>query len=1080
MSCNKKDWRFAPCRLACAALVLFLQMVLASGALAAPEKIVVADDKDYPPYMFLDAAGDPKGILVDIWQLWSRKTGIAVEFQLMEWNEALAAVRDGRADAVGGVARTPQREEMFDLTTQIAVIPSAIFFHDQLGGIKDVKDLTGFSIGIVSGDAVRDVVLSRHPQLRFATFPGAGDLVAAAISGEIKVFISDVPVAEHYLARHEGSSDFRQAMALVSTSSVHGAVRKNNSELLHVVQGGFDQITESEISAIMNEWSGQPVHSALPWRMIVFGFCFLTSILLGVFLWNFFLRRRVLKKTAELADSVREASEREEKYRLLVEHQTDLVVKVDVKGRFLYVSPAYCKTFGKSEDELLHSTFMPLIHADDLAATEEAMKGLFVPPHTAHMEQRAMTVHGWRWLAWNDSAILAPGGEIESIIGVGRDISERKQTEELLRQSEERFAKAFHSSPAPLIISDIATGRFIDVNARWVDMLGHAKDEQIGRTSKEVGIWADPRQRDEAIQILRKDGFFKEFPIEFLTKTGEIRSALWSAEIIVLQDREVMLSLILDYTERKRAKEALRKSEKLYRSVIDNIHDVFYRTDAQGHLIMVSPSGVRLLAYEHAEEMLGRPNENFWFAPAARQAFLERIQRDGFVADFEVVLKRKDGEPVLVATSSGLYRDEAGMVLGVEGIFRDITERKRTEERLRQSEDKFSRLFRLSPDAISLSNPQSGLLVEINDAYAELTGYGQAELIGKTSVELGLFANPQSRMRVVEELERTGHVKNMEVEFRRKNGSHVLCSVSGQFMTIGQERFLLAVIRDVTELRRMQEMMIQSEKMVSVGGIAAGIAHEINNPLGIIVQTAQNLVQRTRPDFQKNIEVAQSIGLDMALLEKYMQARKILSFVQDMQAAALRAADIIRHMLDFSRRSESRRTICAIPAIVDRAVALAQNDYDLKKSFDFKKIRIAKEYAPDLAGAECTETELEQVFLNLLRNAAQAMSMDDSVSVDPRIVIRLSNVASGVRCEFEDNGPGMSAEVRRRVFEPFYTTKPPGIGTGLGLSVSYFIVTSGHGGKMWVESAPGAGARFIIELPGNGLRSEGGADANPA
>jgi len=814
--------------------------------------------------------------------------------------------------------------------------------------------------------------------------------------------------------------------------------------------------------------------------LFLFGFVSLSLALVATMVWNRRLHRTIQTMADDLEGSRRASAEREDKYRLLVEHQTDLVVKVDVEGRFQYVSPTYCRVFGRSEEELLGMAFMPLVFEDDRQSTQEAMQSLFVPPHTAYMEQRAMTVSGWRWLAWNDSAILGPGGEIEAIIGVGRDISERKQAEELLRQSEERFAKAFHSSPAPLIISDIASGRFIDVNARWVDMLGHAKEEQIGRTSKEVGIWADPRQRDEAIQILRKDGFFKEFPIEFLTKTGEIRSALWSAEIIILQDREVMLSLILDYTERKRAEEALRKSEKLYRSVIDNIHDVFYRTDAKGRLVMVSPSGVRLLAYEHAEEMLGRSNEEFWFDPAARQAFLERIQRDGFVADFEVVLKRKDGEPVLVATSSGFYRDEEGMVLGVEGIFRDITERKRTEERLRQSEDKFSRLFKLSPDAISLSDPQSGLLLEINDAYADVTGYESAELLGKTSVELGLFVNPQSRRRVVEELERIGHVKNMEVEFRRKNGSHVLCSVSGQFITIGQERFLLSVIRDVTELRRMQEMMIQTEKMVSVGGIAAGIAHEINNPLGIIVQTAQNLVQRTRPDFQKNIEVAQSIGLDMALLEKYMQARKILPFVQDMQAAALRAADIIRHMLDFSRRSESRRTSCAVPAIVDRAVALAQSDYDLKKSFDFKRIRIVKEYPPDLTRVECTETELEQVFLNLLRNAAQAMSMDESASVDPRIVIRLSNAASGVRCEFEDNGPGMSAEVRRRVFEPFYTTKPPGIGTGLGLSVSYFIVTSGHGGKMWVESAPGAGTRFIIELPGNGLRSEEGPDANPA
>lgn len=795
--------------------------------------------------------------------------------------------------------------------------------------------------------------------------------------------------------------------------------------------------------------------------------------------WNRRLHRAVRTMADELEGSRRASAEREDKYRLLVEHQTDLVVKVDVEGKFQYVSPTYCRVFGRSEEELLGTAFMPLVFEDDRQSTQEAMQSLFVPPHTAYIEQRAMTVDGWRWLAWNDSAILGPGGEIEAIVGVGRDISERKQTEELLRQSEERFAKAFHSSPAPLIISDIATGRFIDVNARWLEMLGYSKEDQIGRTSKEVGIWADPRQRDDAVRILGKEGSFKEFPIEFLTKTGEARSALWSAEIINLQGREVMLSLILDNTERKRAAEALRASEKLYRSVIDNIHDVFYRTDAQGRLVMVSPSGVRLLGYQSAEEMIGKPNEEFWFDPAARREFVERIQREGFVADFEVVLRRKDGEPVMVATSSGLYRDEAGMVLGVEGIFRDITERKRTEERLRQSEDKFSRLFKLSPDAISLSDPQSGLLVEINDAYASLTGYRRDELVGKTSLEMGLFVNPQSRRRVIEELERTGHVKNMEVEFRRKDGRQVLCSISGQFMTIGQERFLLAVIRDVTEFKRMQEMMIQSEKMVSVGGIAAGIAHEINNPLGIIVQTAQNLVQRTRPDFRRNIEVAQSIGLDMALLEKYMQARKILPFVQDMQAAALRAADIIRHMLDFSRRSESRRAVCAIPTIVERAVSLAQNDYDLKKSFDFKRIRIDKEYASDLTSVECTETELEQVFLNLLRNAAQAMSMVEPSLEGPRIVIRLSNSSFGVRCEVEDNGPGIPAQVRRRVFEPFYTTKPPGIGTGLGLSVSYFIVTRGHGGKMWVESAPGAGARFVMELPVSAAPDEKESDVAP-
>ena len=1062
-----------------AALALILSLFLVPGASAAPEKIVVADDHDYPPYIFLDATGAPKGILVDIWNLWSQTTGIAVEFRLLEWSAALAAVKTGQADAVGGVARTPGREALFDLTSGITEIPSAIFFHSDLGGIKSLKDLAGFSVGIVSGDAARDEVLSRHPELRFALFPGNRELVAAAVSGEIKVFIADAPVALHHLARLEGGSDFRQSSELVSLYTLHAAVRKGDARTLAVLEDGFSRISDDQIKAILDDWSGRPVYAVMPWGLIASGFAALGLVLLGVFLWNFALRRRVREKTAALEASVREVSESGEKYRLLIEHQTDLVVKVDLDGRFLYASPAYCRVFGKSEEELLRSTFKPLIHPEDLPGTEEAMRNLFVPPHTAYMEQRAMTADGWRWLAWNDSAVLGPDGKVQAIVGVGRDISERKQAEEMLRQSEERFAKAFHSSPAPLVISDIATGRFIDVNARWVEMLGHGKEEQIGRTSREVGIWADPRQRDSAIQILYAEGSFKEFPIEFLTKTGEVRSSLWSAEIITLQGREVMLSLIFDYTERMRAEEALRASEKLYRSVIDNIHDVFYRTDAQGRLTMLSPSGVRLLGYRSMEEMLGRPNEEFWFDPAARRDFLERIRKEGLVADFEVVLKRRDGEPVLVATTSGFYRDGAGTVLGVEGIFRDITERKRTEERLRQSEEKFSRLFKLSPDAISLSEPETGLLVEVNDAYARLTGYEESELVGSSSLEIGLFVDPLARRRVVERLKAEGQVSNMEVEIRRRDGSHVQCSVSCQFITIGQDRFLLAVMRDVTEFRRMQEMMIQSEKMVSVGGIAAGIAHEINNPLGIIVQTAQTLVQRTRPDFPKNIEVAESVGLDMALLEKYMQARKILPFVQDMQAAAVRAADIIRHMLDFSRRSESRRVVCSLPDVMDRALALARNDYDLKKSFDFKRIDIVRDYAEPLAPIECTETEMEQVFLNLLRNAAQAMSLGTSAAEDPRIVIRLLNSPPGVRCEVEDNGPGMPEEVRRRVFEPFYTTKPPGIGTGLGLSVSYFIVTRGHGGKMWVESAPGTGTRFVVELPGLPSPDQTGPDDAP-
>ena len=331
------------------------------------------------------------------------------------------------------------------------------------------------------------------------------------------------------------------------------------------------------------------------------------------------------------------------------------------------------------------------------------------------------------------------------------------------------------------------------------------------------------------------------------------------------------------------------------------------------------------------------------------------------------------------------------------------------------------------------------------------------------------------RAEIREILRRQGRIENLEFALRRKDGTVIDCVLSSQQLNIDGEQCVMSVLRDVTEFKRMQEMMIQTEKMISVGGIAAGVAHEINNPLGIIMVTSQNLAQRTRPDFPKNIEVARGIGLDMNLLDQYMRARGLHGFIENIQQAALRAADIIRHMLDFSRRSESKRRVCDLRVIIERSIFLAESDYDLKKNYDFRKIRIVWEDDENPHLVNCTETEIEQVFLNLLRNAAQAMALARPEIADPRIAIRLAGCGGRVVVEMEDNGPGMPPEVQRRAFEPFFTTKPPGVGTGLGLSVSYFIITRSHDGRMSLESAPGRGAKFTIDLPavGDGRDKEG-------
>jgi signal transduction histidine kinase len=264
-------------------------------------------------------------------------------------------------------------------------------------------------------------------------------------------------------------------------------------------------------------------------------------------------------------------------------------------------------------------------------------------------------------------------------------------------------------------------------------------------------------------------------------------------------------------------------------------------------------------------------------------------------------------------------------------------------------------------------------------------------------------------------------------------------------------------------------MMVQTEKMMSVGGLAAGMAHEINNPLGGILQACQNIERRTSLELPKNAEVAQAMGIDLALVRRYLDERGILEFVAGIRSDGARAAEIVSDMLAFSRRSESRLAPIDLSEIVDTVLRLAANDYDLKKQYDFRNVQIVRDWQPGLPLVQCDKTKIEQVLLNLVKNAAQALAGHDKHR-PPSITVRLRKEPHYLRIEVVDNGPGMDERVRRRVFEPFFTTKEVGVGTGLGLSVSYFIITKQHKGTLSVESTPGEGSRFIIRLP---LRAEG-------
>ncbi|MET0101866.1 MAG: transporter substrate-binding domain-containing protein [Sedimenticola sp.] len=400
---------------------------------------------------------------------------------------------------------------------------------------------------------------------------------------------------------------------------------------------------------------------------------------------------------------------------------------------------------------------------------------------------------------------------------------------------------------------------------------------------------------------------------------------------------------------------------------------------------------------------------------------------------------------------------------------KEIRERKETEERLRKSEQSLEKAQQIA----GLGNWEweipSGELSWSNEIY-NIFGLDADQFSPKYDSFLACI-HPEDRDRVKEAVDCALHQHQpyiIEHRLLRPDGEVRYVQEQGEVV---RDRYdtplhMIGIVHDITDRKRMESTMVQTEKMMSVGGLAAGMAHELNNPLGGVLHGLQNMKRRLSPELEKNREVAGRLGLDLALVQRYLEQREILGFLDGIADAGQRASAIVRNMLQFSRKSKIEKDKIDLSELLEQTLDLAAVDYDLKKRFDFRNIEVIRELASGLPKVSCVASEIQQVLLNLLRNAAQAFSeAPEALQTSPRIVIRLARESDRVMIEVEDNGPGMDDKTRKRVFEPFFTTRPPGEGTGLGLSVSYFIVCDEHGGEMRVESAPGQGSRFIIGLP---------------
>jgi len=287
--------------------------------------------------------------------------------------------------------------------------------------------------------------------------------------------------------------------------------------------------------------------------------------LLTPMLW-FFIFYSYLKEltTDDLRKSQRALRESEEKYRLLIENQTDLVVKVDTEGKFQFISPSYCEMFGMTNEELLGKKFMPYVHENDRESTAKAMETLYHPPHTAYIEQRAMTKYGWKWLSWMDTAVLDENKNVVAIIGVGRDITERKQAEDSLRESKEKYASLANNLNVGIYRNTIGpNGKFIEANPAVIEMFGFNSREEFLKI-KVSDLYKNPDDRKEYNTRILKEGSVRNHELQLRKKNGILFIGSVSAVMVKDDNSEIKYSngIIEDITKRKQTEKILRESEE--------------------------------------------------------------------------------------------------------------------------------------------------------------------------------------------------------------------------------------------------------------------------------------------------------------------------------------------------------------------------------------------------------------------------------------------------------------------------------------------------------------------------------------
>ena len=712
--------------------------------------------------------------------------------------------------------------------------------------------------------------------------------------------------------------------------------------------------------------------------------------------------------------------ESEEKFSAAFHSSPDMTTLVNLKtGKYTEVNDSFVNFSGYSREELIGHTNQEFNMWVKPEEEEKIGRLLDETGQMRHGEYQFRTKSG-EIRIWLCSADIINIGGDPCMLAVATDITERKKAQEALHESEERFSKVFHASPGSMSISRLKDGIFIEVNDSFLKDKGYTREEVIGHSSVELGIWKDEEHRINMLQTLREQGKVRNKLTQFYTKTGELRTGYLSAEFITLGNEPCMIVLTTDITKLKQAEEQLR----LLGSVTQQVSDSTIVIDTNFKITYMNQAAQDLFGYT-LEEARGNMLGLFDARPMTRKErdAIKRAITSGKALNSISNKRHKDGSTIICDCRLSPLFDENGEICSYIDVQRDITKQKEVEAKLQVHKQLIERILATMPKGVLVIGSNNRILLA-NEAFQKIFHTGKKAISNKLLNEI----IPVKQLHNLYMAVKKGNEENNTLEFRyqvKELEKRIACVIT----QMDGERMLLT-FSDVSHEREEEEKLYLTDRLASIGEMAAGLVHELNNPLTGILALSQLL-------------------MDSELPEEYRED------LECVYSEAKRAAGIVKNVLLFTRNNNYENGRASSNEVVRDVLRL--REYEEKVS----NITATMKLQEDLPDIPMDKFQLQQVFLNIILNAEAAIKETDKPGM---LTVTTERVNNHVNIHFKDNGCGIDKHTLPRIFDPFFTTKEIGKGTGLGLSICYGIIVK-NGGKISVKTNINKGTTFTIKMP---------------